>query len=236
MSEGNRDEILGIYVYKDEHYRFAIYDQLSEHKLLLEDHHIDFIDEVDQMYVVAKRLNTDKSIKVLATENLVEILTKNVGEDFDANTQIQFIDIIRVCLGEEIKKYFLKRKQGHPTKKENEIMGLINQSRKSEILIKHKIGFGINPFKDSLNINSYKELANQPIIIPPSTSDQLRRCLILVGSKASGNTADMSKEFTALLDELYKSGKITKVMYKALWYKYKNLVEVNDRRNSNKTN
>ena len=71
----------------------------------------------------------------------------------------------------------------------------------------------------------YKELALQPIIIPPNTSDQLRRVFVLLGSlKANNNNPDILKEFTALLDALYGDKKISKLLYKTLYYKCKGFV------------
>ena len=75
---------------------------------------------------------------------------------------------------------------------------------------------------------SYKDLANQPIIIPPNSSDQLKKLFISIGSLNSGNTnPDLVTMTSSLLDELYKNQKISKPLYKALYYKAKKLHENN---------
>ena len=51
----------------------------------------------------------------------------------------------------------------------------------------------------------YKDIALQPIMIPPDASDQLKRVFILLGSLTCGNdNTEMLPEFTALLDQIYK--------------------------------
>ena len=65
-------------------------------------------------------------------------------------------------------------------------------------------------------------------MIPPNTDDQLKRIFVLLGTLKAGNTnSDILKEFTAILDELYKDKKISKLLYKTLYYKSKNLLEKN---------
>jgi len=71
-------------------------------------------------------------------------------------------------------------------------------------------------------------LAKQPIIIPPNCNDQLRKVFISIGSLNSGNTnPDLVTMTSALLDELNKNNKISKPLYKALYYKAKKLHENN---------
>ena len=75
---------------------------------------------------------------------------------------------------------------------------------------------------------SYKDLAKQPIIIPPDSSDQLKKLFINIGSLNAGNTnPDLVTMTSSLLDELYKNQKISKQLYKALYYKAKKLHENN---------
>ena len=68
--------------------------------------------------------------------------------------------------------------------------------------------------------DGYKDIALQPIIIPPDASDQLKRVFILLGSLQCGhNNPDILSEFSALLDQLYKDNKSNKLLYKSLYYK-----------------
>ena len=65
-------------------------------------------------------------------------------------------------------------------------------------------------------------------MIPPDASDQLKRVFILLGSLKCGNTnTDILSEFSALLDQLYKETKISKLLYKSLYYKGKNALDKN---------
>ena len=72
----------------------------------------------------------------------------------------------------------------------------------------------------------YKDIALQPLIIPPDASDQLKRVFILLGSLKCGNdNPDILSELSALLDQLYKDNKIIKLLYKSLYYKGKNALD-----------
>ena len=74
----------------------------------------------------------------------------------------------------------------------------------------------------------YKDIALQPIMIPPDCDDQLKRVFILLGSlKCGNNNPDILNEFSALLDQLYKEKKISKLWYKSLYYKGKNALDKN---------
>lgn len=71
----------------------------------------------------------------------------------------------------------------------------------------------------------YRDMGNDPIVIPPDSDKQVHRLITLLGSLKAGNSADMGKEYSALLDELYKNNKINKKMYRMFYYKWKNLVK-----------
>ena len=75
----------------------------------------------------------------------------------------------------------------------------------------------------------YKSLAlTQPIFLPSNANDQLKRLFVLLGSlSAQNNNPNLLKEFTAILDELYKNKTISKMLYKILYYKGKNLLDRN---------
>ena len=65
-------------------------------------------------------------------------------------------------------------------------------------------------------------LSQEPVIIPADTNSQLRRTLVLLGSKEAGNSSDDMKEFTSLLDQMMKDQTISKELYKTLYWRYKN--------------
>ncbi len=64
-------------------------------------------------------------------------------------------------------------------------------------------------------------MANDPIIIPSDASTQLHRVFVLLGSKLAGSSADDLKEYSALLEHLFTTKKISKQLFKVLYYKYK---------------
>ena len=65
-------------------------------------------------------------------------------------------------------------------------------------------------------------------MIPPNYDDQLKRVFIFIGSLNFGNNnPDILSEFSALLDQLYKETKISKLLYKSLYYKGKNALDKN---------
>ena len=82
--------------------------------------------------------------------------------------------------------------------------------------------------KDVIKGDGYKNIALQPIMIPPDASNQLKRVFILLGSlKCANNNSDILNEFSALLDQLYNESKINKLLYKSLYYKGKNALDKN---------
>ena len=93
--------------------------------------------------------------------------------------------------------------------------------------------FNISKFnkylKDRIKIGlGYKDIALQPIMLIPDCDDQLKRVFILLGSlKCKNNNPDILSEFSALLDQLYIKKKISKLLYKSLYYKGKNALNKN---------
>ena len=74
----------------------------------------------------------------------------------------------------------------------------------------------------------YKDIALQPIIIPPDANDQMSRVFTLLGSwKCGNNNPGILSEFNGLLDHLYKNNKINKLLFKSLYYKGKNALDKN---------
>lgn len=75
---------------------------------------------------------------------------------------------------------------------------------------------------------SYKDLASQPIIIPPSSNDQIKRLMVLIVSlSAQNDNPNILKEVSCLLDQLYKDQIINKKLYKHIFYKSKNQLDKN---------
>ena len=91
--------------------------------------------------------------------------------------------------------------------------------------------FNLRTFKEYLTDRiiygfGYKDVALQPIMIPPDTSDQMNRVFTLLGSLQCGNNnTDILSEFSWLLDELYKDNKINNLLYKPLYYNGKNALD-----------
>ena len=81
-------------------------------------------------------------------------------------------------------------------------------------------------FKDRIKFElGYKNIALQPIIIPPNADDQLKRIFVLLGkSKYYNNNENILAVFTALLDKLYHDKILSKLFYINLYYKSKNLL------------
>ena len=74
----------------------------------------------------------------------------------------------------------------------------------------------------------YKDIPLQPITIPPDCDYLLKRVFVLLGSlKCRNNNPGILSEFSALLDQLYKDIKISKLLYKSLYYKGKNALDKN---------
>ena len=94
----------------------------------------------------------------------------------------------------------------------------MNTTRKFKEFLKDRIKIGLG----------YKDIALQPIVIPPNADEQLKRIFVLLGSLKCGNSNEnILAEFTALLDQLYKNNKISKLLYKTLYYKSKHLLDKN---------
>ena len=71
----------------------------------------------------------------------------------------------------------------------------MNTTRKFNEYLKDRIKFGLG----------YKDIALQPIVIPPNADDQLKRIFVLLSTlKCGNNNENILAEFSALLDQLYK--------------------------------
>ena len=164
------DELFGITKYKDDIIRFHIFEDLYKHKLIKKsiDHKIEFIEEIDSTLIKASKTK-DKiiiiDISFPVTRELMIALTKDVGADFDKNAFDQYNKIYDVCLKPELVKHIFKIPAGKPTKEhinfKESIEGKLNNSRKFNEYLKEVIKYG----------EVYKDIALQPIVIPPNAND-----------------------------------------------------------------
>ena len=145
------------------------------------------------------------------------ILTKDVGNDIDINVLKQYRRLIGGCLKPELDKHIFK----YQLVDHLEIILILDNRLMIECLILKKVK---EYLKDRIKYCfGYKDIAFQPIMIPPDASDQIRRVFILLGSLKCGNyNTDILPEFSPLLDQLYIDNNINKLLNKSLFYKKKN--------------
>ena len=185
------------------------------------DHHHEIIEHPEYTEIKAIRIETEartvNEIKFPATKELLIALTKDIGIDYDSPPSFleQYLSILSVCLKPELDKCIFKPGPENPVKRNaflESIKERLNNSKNFNDYLSKRIKKGLG----------YRDLALQPIIIPPNSNEQLRRVFVLLGSlKANNNNPDNLKEFTALLDALYKDKKISKILYKTLYNKCK---------------
>ena len=149
-------------------------------------------------------------------------LTKDVGNNIDIKLLEQFRSLIGVFLKLELDKHIFKIPIGRPSRNyinfRQSIDDKIFNHKKFKEYLKYRIKYGFG----------YKDIALQPIMIPPDASDQMRRVYTLLGSvKCGHNNTDILPEFSALLDQLYNDNKINKLLNKSLYYKGKNALDKN---------
>ncbi len=160
------------------------------------------------------------SIELPVTENLLALLTKDtISTDLNANSQ--YMRILKLCLGVELRLLVYERGRGRPSNAERDLINEFKKVRKfNELIMESKV------FKQGYG---YKDLAkSETIIVPPDSNQQLKRIMINLGSLNAGNNNPVIlKENSALLDELLKNNKITKQLYKTLYYKTKLLLDKN---------
>ena len=190
-SDENMDELFGITMYKDDIIRFHIFLDLYKHKLIEKgiDHKIEFIEEkdqgsgmnavIDRTLIKASRTQDKiviKDISFPATKELMIALTKDVGIDFDKNALEQYRLILGVCLKPELDTHIFKIPIGRPSNNHidfiNSIEEKLKTSRKFDEFLKNRIKIGLG----------YKDIAFQPIVIPPNADEQYKRIFILLGS------------------------------------------------------
>ena len=124
-------------------------------------------------------------------------LTKDVGDEFDKNALYQFKKIYDICLKLECDKHIFIIGKGRSSKNHNNFLDAINEIMKNSRKFKY--------LTEVIKGSGYKDIALQPIMIPPDASDQLKRVFILLGSvKCKNDKSDSLSEFNALLDQLYE--------------------------------
>ena len=141
-------------------------------------------------------------------------LTKDIGNDRDIHVLVQYKHLLGVCLNPELYNHIFKIPTGRQSRNHINFRQSIDDKM-----------FNLRQFKEYLKDSikygfGYKDIALQPIMIPPDASDQMSRVFTLLGSLQCGNNnTDILSEFSALLDQLYKDNKINKLLYKSLYYK-----------------
>ena len=163
-----------------------------------------------------------KDISFPAARGLMIALTKDVGGDFLKSALEQYKIILRVFLKPELDKHIFKIPYGRPSKNHihftESIEHKLDTTRKFNEYLKDRIKFGLG----------FKDIALQPIVIPLNADDQLKRIFVLLCTlKCGNNNENILTEFTALLNQLYINKKISKLLYKTLYYKGKNQLDKN---------
>ena len=116
-SDDNMDELFGISTFNGGVIRVRIYAYLQRNNLIENDidHKFEFIEDFDETYVKASRLEhgdvTNKK-KYFATKELMITLTKDVGNDVDRNVLEQYRRLIAVCFKPELDKLIFKVQTG----------------------------------------------------------------------------------------------------------------------------
>ena len=212
-------------MYNNDIIRFHIFENLYNHKLIEKgiDHKIEFIEKIDRALIKASRTKDKiviKDISFPATKELMIALTKDIGIDFDKNALEQYRLILGVFLKPELDEHIFKIPKGRPS---NNHINFINSIEEKLNTIRK-----FNEFlKDMIKIRlGNKDIALQPIVIPPNADEQLKRIFVLLGSLKCGNSNEnILAVFTALLDQLYNNNKISQSLYKTLYYKSKHLLD-----------
>ena len=223
-SDDNIDELFAITEYKHNKIRFHIFDDLQRVNLIENDidNNIEFIED-DKIIIKAGRIENGtvkKDISFPATRELMIVLTKNVGDEFDKNALYQFNKIYEICLKPECDKHIFRIGKGRPSKNHYNFLVAIDERMKKS----RKFKYLTNVIKGL----GYKEIALQLILRSPDTSDQVKRIFVLLRSlRCANDNPDIQSEFSELLDQLYKDNKNNKLLYKSLYYKGKNALDKN---------
>ena len=197
-SDDNMDELFGITEYKENKIRFHIFDDLQRFNLIENgsDHNIEFIEEDNKVIIKASRIEkgtVKRDISYPGTRELMIALTKDNNDEYDKNALYQFKKIYGICLKPECDKHIVRIGKGRPSKNHYMFLEAIYKRMKNSRKFKY--------LTDVIKGEGYKDIALQPLIIPPDASDQLKRVFILLGSvKCGNNNPDILSEFSTLLD------------------------------------
>ncbi len=141
-------------------------------------------------------------------------LTKDIsttylqGARIDETSKVEYLDVINFTIGRELEKI----KKAVKAKPRADLLALFRRNQKFKDIIALKYSF---------KGEGYKIMANAPVVISPEKSEQLKRLLVLLGSKNAGNdNPDGLKEYTAILDKLLNKNDINKLTYMILIHKY----------------
>ena len=185
----------------------------KNYNYLMGDHFIYFDFNEDSTGEVRFKFEHEESYTKPITGNLMGFLCQNIIDNNDPTALAHFKEILNVC----VKRDMENLKTSTSASSYPDVMEALEKSDKFTKIVRPlfwKTGKGF----------SYKDLANDKIIIPAGIDDQVRRLIIMLGSIKSGNNNENTvKEFTALLDQLYKEKVIPKITYKGLYYKFKKL-------------
>ena len=133
-------------------------------------------------------------------------MTKNVNTDININILEQYRCLIAVCLKPELDKYIFNIPTGRPFKNHIKFRESIDDKmlniRKFNEYLKQRIKIGLG----------YKDITLQLITILSNVDDQLKRVFVLLGSlKCVNHNPGILNKYSALLDQLYKDTKISKL-------------------------
>jgi hypothetical protein len=213
-STENRDTLFGL-VKSSEHqsdtFKFGVMDLFEDRGLLVAPHEIEIAQNVDGEWVVIARRGGERE-ELPLTESLLALLTKDT-QSIDRNANSQYMRLLKLCIGPELKTLVYERGRGRPSASERQVLAEFKTIRKFNELI------SISKFVSTGQ--GYRDMARERIIIPPDASSQLHRVFVLLGSKLAGSSADDLKEYSALLEQLLREKKISKQLFKVLYYKYK---------------
>ena len=213
------NDYFSIEEFKDGKYRFNAQVTMADHDYLQDTHRLEFDFEIKNIRVWRENNKEFRDYKL--TENVLRLLTLNITEVGDLNAVDIYKRIVYFALGPEL----IKIKNAGKAISRKEILSVFRNDQKFIKLIAPYIGIGIKPlsFNDK-NTNGDGLGHTRIIVIPPNPNDQIKRLLVLLGTKNSLGKDSYNiglEEFTAILDELLKTKQINKLTYKTFLLKYK---------------
>ncbi len=184
---------------------------------LLAPHKINILYDLETIKVI--RDGDETSFKL--TPNLMVFLTKKgVIDTQDENAKRDYQHLVKQCLGPELHLLKISTRSAAREK----LYTAFRDSKKFVHVIQAIDGLGLTPGKEY----SYRHLARNILIIPEDKLEQQIRFFKLLCSANSGTyNKEMTREFSELLDRLYKSNSITKPLYKVLYHAFKNACDRN---------